>query len=160
MEWSPERVRCAEFVASTLPSNIARPRFLAASVYDLSKLDLGTFDVALCLGGLYHVPDPSYVLDQIRPLVTDTLIVQTSSILNFPGNCAQFYIRGAGRKGWSSITVGRGAWRMTARCFENMLLHAGFSIRDSRRPRLHLRRRYPWYCALCQVLVGQTDPTT
>jgi tRNA (mo5U34)-methyltransferase len=50
--------------------------------YDLSIKDvlsetLGTFDIVLFLGVLYHVRDPLQVLEQIASLANDVLVVET-----------------------------------------------------------------------------------
>jgi tRNA (mo5U34)-methyltransferase len=159
MEYSPERVQCAQFISSVLSSSvpngkgpnskIAAPTFVTGDVYDLKQLFKEPFDVVMCLGGLYHIPDPPYVLTLIRALTRERLIVQTSSILQKSGNWAQFVVRkDLTSRGLTSVVGGRGAWFLTATCFENMLRHAGFTVRESKRPPYLKRRRFPWYCAV------------
>jgi tRNA (mo5U34)-methyltransferase len=149
MEFTSERVQCAQFIASTL--NGKGPRFIIGDVYDLAKLFPEPFDVVLCLGGLYHIPDPPYVLTLIRALTKQKLIVQTSSILPKRGNMAKFVVREDQRdKGLTSIIGGRGAWHLSVTCFENMLRHAGFKVLESKRPPYLMRRRFPWYCAVAE----------
>src|SRR5215813_4612587 len=153
VEFSPDRIRCAQFVATTLRGKVdhAIPNFVTGDVYELKQIVEKPFDVVLALGGLYHIPDPPYVLTQIRAVTGATLIVQTSSVLPGRSNRAKFVVRrDLTHRGLTSVIGGRGAWHYTASCFENMLRHAGFRVLKSARPRLLSRRRFPWYCALAE----------
>ena len=153
MESSPERIECARFIASTLNGKgiCVAPDFVTGDVYDLARTFTEPFDVVLCLGGLYHIPDPPHVLSQIRSLTKERLIVQTSSILAKRGNWAKFIVREDQRnRGLTSVVGGRGAWFFTVTCFENMLRHAGFRIVQSAQPDYFKRRRFPWYCAVAE----------
>jgi tRNA (mo5U34)-methyltransferase len=153
VEFSEDRIQCAQFIASTLQGRVdcAVPTFLSGDVYELEVLFKEPFDVVLALGGLYHIPDPPYVLTQIRSLTTGLLIVQTSSVLPGRSNRAKFVVRKDLRhRGLTSVVGGRGAWHYTAPCFENILRHAGFKVLDSTRPPLWSRKRFPWYCALAE----------
>jgi len=153
VEYSEDRVQCAQFVAGLLRSrvNYAVPTFLAGNVYDLKQMFDRPFDVVLGLGGLYHIPDPPYVLTLIRSLTADAFIVQTSSVLSGRSNRAKFVVRKDLRhRGLTSVVGGRGAWHYTASCFENMLQHAGFNVLESARPPLLSRKRFPWYCAIAE----------
>ena len=151
VEFSEERVACAQALAEIVREKTewCVPKFLAGSVYELAQMFTEPFDVVMCLGGLYHIPDPPYVLDQIRALTGELLIVQTSSILNGRGSWGEFRLRqDETAKGMTSVIGGRGAWHLTVECFENMLRHAGFTIMQSCRPSILKRRRFPLYCAL------------
>ena len=153
LEYNEDRVHCAQFLANTVSGKVgyAVPKFIAGDVYELKRMFERPFDVVLALGGLYHVPDPPYILSQIRALTADTLIVQTASVLPGRANRARFVVRKDLRhRGLTSVVGGRGAWHYTASCFENILKHSGFNIVESARPPLLWRKRYPWYCALAQ----------
>lgn len=153
LEFSDDRTVCARFIATTLSGKTksAVPRFMTGDVYELKSLFKEPFDVVLCLGGLYHIPDPPYVLTQIRALTAETLIVQTSSVLPGRANRAKFVVRKDLRhRGLTSVVGGHGAWHYTVPCFENMLSHAGFKVLESARPPLFSRKRFPWYCALAE----------
>jgi 2-polyprenyl-3-methyl-5-hydroxy-6-metoxy-1,4-benzoquinol methylase len=153
LEFSEERTDCARFISSTLAgkADCAVPRFVSGDVYELNRSFSEPFDVVLCLGGLYHIPDPPYVLTQIRSLTAGALIVQTSSVLPGRQNNAKFVVRKDLRhRGLTSVVGGRGAWHYTASCFENILQHAGFKVLASSRPPLLSRKRFPWYCALAE----------
>ncbi len=153
LEFSDDRTVCARFIASTLSGKIkcAVPRFVTGDVYELKNLFKEPFDVVLCLGGLYHIPDPPYVLTQIRSVTAGTLIVQTSSVLPGRSNRAKFVVRqDLQHRGLTSVVGGRGAWHYSASCFENILRHAGFKVLESTRPPLFSRKRFPWYCAVAE----------
>ena len=153
VEFSEERVACAQALAEIVREKTewCVPKFLVGNVYELEQMFAEPFDVVMCLGGLYHIPDPPYVLDQIRALTGELLIVQTSSILNGRGSWGEFRLRrDETAKGMTSVIGGRGAWLLTAECFENMLRHAGFTIMQSCRPPILKRRRFPLYCALAE----------
>ena len=153
LEFSEDRTRCATFIAATLSGKVdcVTPKFIAGDVYELARMFKEPFDVVLCLGGLYHIPDPPYVLSQIRSVTASTLIVQTSSVLSGRANRAKFVVRKDLRhRGLTSVVGGRGAWHFTASCFENFLGHAGFKVLESSRPPLLSRKRFPWYCALAK----------
>jgi 2-polyprenyl-3-methyl-5-hydroxy-6-metoxy-1,4-benzoquinol methylase len=153
LEYSEDRTQCARFIASTLNGKVkcAVPTFLAGDVYDLKRSFSEPFDVVLCLGGLYHIPDPPFVLSQIRSLTRGALIVQTSSILPGRENRAKFAVRrDLQHRGLTSVVGGRGAWHFTASCFENILQHAGFRVLVSARPPWLSRKRFPWYCAVAE----------
>jgi tRNA (mo5U34)-methyltransferase len=51
--------------------------YVQANVYDLSPDRLGTFDVVLFLGVLYHLRHPLLALDRLRALCSELLIVES-----------------------------------------------------------------------------------
>jgi tRNA (mo5U34)-methyltransferase len=119
--------------------------FRVGDVYETARQFDAPFDVTLCLGGLYHVADPPFVLRQLRAVTSEYLIVQTSSIIRGRRNRAEFRVRGdATKKGLSSIVAGSGKWYMTAACFREILRHGGFEVVEQRESR-------PMFSALCRV---------
>lgn len=52
-------------------------RYVQANVYDLSPDQLGTFDVVLFLGVLYHLRHPLLALDRLRGLCRELLILES-----------------------------------------------------------------------------------
>jgi tRNA (mo5U34)-methyltransferase len=150
VEWDPDRVRAATLVAEVVRRR--RPAlppidFAVGDVYRLADaLGERQFDVTLCLGGLYHVADPPFVLRQLRAFTGEHLIVQTSSIVKGRKNHAQFRVRGdAVGKGLTSIVGGSGKWDMTASCFRAMLAHGGFEVIEE-------KVNPPGYAALCRAV--------
>ena len=154
VESSEDRVRCAEFLAQAFQRrNHCTMRFMAGNVYDLTRTFHEPFDVVLCFGGLYHVADPCYVLDQINALTKERLIVQTAQIISGRGTYGKFRLRNdATKRGMTSLIGGRGTWHLSVACFENMLRHSRFEILETRRPSIWSRKRFPWYCALARPL--------
>lgn len=66
-------------VAEVLGSGV---RYLQANVYSLDPAAIGTFDVVLFLGLLYHLPDPVRALEIVRSLCDGILCLETHSIDN------------------------------------------------------------------------------
>jgi 2-polyprenyl-3-methyl-5-hydroxy-6-metoxy-1,4-benzoquinol methylase len=152
LEFDPERVRCAEFLARVLAGNgLVAPKFSVGDVYTLTQRFSQPFDIVLCMGGLYHIADPPYVLSQLRELVKERLIIQTSNILPGRSNRATFFVReDRTASGLSSIRGGRGVWRFSVPCFQAMLKHAGLRVLQDKQPDFWTRRRFPWYCAIAE----------
>jgi len=153
MEDSEERIKCAEFVVSTIQSQY-RIKFIQGDVYNITTYFDGQFDVVLCLGGLYHIADPAFVLRQIGSLTKERLILQTSQVLPLSGNQAKFIVRRQDQTagGLTSIRGGYGTWHYSPGCLRELLLHGGFKIIEERQPPLPKRQRFPWYLANCVPL--------
>jgi 2-polyprenyl-3-methyl-5-hydroxy-6-metoxy-1,4-benzoquinol methylase len=151
LEYSAERIKCAEFVASTIQTD-CRFEFKQGDVYKLREYFDAPFDVVLCLGGLYHIADPAYVLTQIRDLTNEHMILQTSQVLPYLGNRAKFVVRRTDKRkgGMTSIRGGYGTWHYSPACLRELILHARFNIQEERRPPWFKRGHYPWYLAYCE----------
>ena len=154
IEFDEERVRCAQFVAGVLRRNgMVAPQFYAADVYSIADRFSEPFDVVLCMGGLYHIADPPYILTQIRKLTRDKVILQTSGILPGNDNRATFVIReDQTAKGLTSLRGGKGVWMVSVPCFQAILAHAGFRLLKDAQPEPSQRERFPWYCALAGAI--------
>ena len=70
----------------------------AAKDYDVADTLREPFDVVLALGGLYHVADPPYILRQLRAPTNESLLVQTSGILQGPATAPGFMSGAIGRE--------------------------------------------------------------
>lgn len=153
VEYSEDRVKCAEFVASTLGEE-CKIEFKRGDVYNLAGTFDEPFDVVQCFGGLYHVADPALVLRQARSLTKERLILQTSQVLPLPGNWAKFRVRRQDRTkdGMTSVRGGYGTWHYSPGCLRELLLHGGFRVLEERRPPWSKRGRFPWYLACCEPL--------
>jgi tRNA (mo5U34)-methyltransferase len=154
IEFDEDRVRCAQFVAEALRrKGMVAPQFYVADVYSLADRFSEPFDVVLCMGGLYHIADPPYVLTQIRKLTREKVILQTSGVLPGTDNRATFVIREDQRsKGLTSIRGGKGVWMLSVPCFQAILAHAGFRVLEDAQPKPSQRERFPWYCVLAEVV--------
>jgi tRNA (mo5U34)-methyltransferase len=63
-----------EIASSILESKV---KYLLADLYDLSPATLGTFDIVLFLGVLYHLHDPLLGIRIVRNLCRDRLFIET-----------------------------------------------------------------------------------
>lgn len=72
-----ENVRRARMVAERLGVNEERLRFQVADVYDVDPAAMGTFDVVLCFGLIYHLENPVGALRIARALTRGACIVET-----------------------------------------------------------------------------------
>jgi tRNA (mo5U34)-methyltransferase len=104
----------------------SRVRFLHTNLYDLDPAKLGTFDVVLFLGLLYHLPDPIGALRILRSLTRSRLYVE-SLVMDF----------GAGTAGVPLMQLFPGAsfandptnfWGPNLRCIEDMLEETEFRV--------------------------------
>jgi len=128
--------------------------------------EIGTFDVVWCFGLLYHVPDPLGLLQNLRRICDQWLLLESLVIPELPGfsNMATFYPGQpqVHRQRWS--TVGRGGldcqlaistdfdpergtennfWGLSPSCVRSLLQVAGFSVHSSNRiPRGPLRHAF------------------
>jgi tRNA (mo5U34)-methyltransferase len=155
VDFSQERIQCAQFVASAIESELnCKLEFRQGDIYEIEDEFDAAFDVVLCLGGIYHIADPPYVLRQTASLVKERLILQTSQVLPLPGNWARFVVRRQDRTaaGMTSIRGGYGTWHYSPGCLRELILHGGFRIVEERQPPLLKRRRFPWYLANCEPL--------
>ena len=155
LEYEAERVRSAEFVARVLePLVECDIRFVRGDVYDMRKHFDEPFDVVLCLGGLYHVADPAFVLRETGALTKERLLLQTSEVLSTKDNVARFVVRRKDRRqgGMSSIRGGYGTWHYSPACLHELLLHGGFKVIDQRIPGPDDFQRFPWFVANCEPL--------
>lgn len=48
-----------------------------SDVYDMDAAKIGTFDVVIFMGVLYHIKDPFYVMHKVAPLCRDLMIFET-----------------------------------------------------------------------------------
>ena len=151
------RTDCANRIASFIPTGkyACAPRFLSGDVYRLCEIvGSDSYDVGLVLGGLYHIADPPFILRQVRQVVREYLIVQTSSVVFSRGSWARFKLRRDRQdEGLSSYRGRQGVWHVTVECFENMLTHAGFEVIERKLPcGWRERRRFPWYGAIARPI--------
>jgi tRNA (mo5U34)-methyltransferase len=115
--WRPEKFFEAH---RALNSKI---RFHENSVYELSPQQLGTFDVVLFLGVLYHLRHPLLALERVCELTRHTAVIESHVIdnaLNTPRPVMEFYEideLGGQYDNW---------WGPNTQCLEQMIRSAGF----------------------------------
>jgi tRNA (mo5U34)-methyltransferase len=109
--------------------------------------ELGSFDVVLCAGVLYHTPSPMHMLSRLRSICHGRLILDTAVIpeMGRTKNMAVFYpFLDAGQRRVWHLGVGKAVglagpydpdegyanwfWGMSPSCVESMLQCAGFSV--------------------------------
>ena len=118
-------------------------KFVNRSVYALNPLDLGTFDLVLFLGLIYHLRHPVLALDRIYDLVNPggSLMIESHTIdhglVDQSGNwsnlaeeyqklqIAQFYSNG---KLGNDLTS---PWAPNQLCLEQMAFDSGFKVVNS-----------------------------
>jgi tRNA (mo5U34)-methyltransferase len=90
-------------------------------VPDLDSGRLGTFDVALFLGVLYHLTDPYLGLQRAAAMTHDLLVVETVTAYNlFPGPIMRFYRRRELNNDETNF------WAPNVACLRRMLEDLGF----------------------------------
>lgn len=90
-------------------------------VFDLDPAKLGTFDVVLFPGVLYHLQDPLGGLRRASAMTNDLLIVETATAMNHvPEPVMQFYL--GGELGGDPTNF----FAPNERCLRNMLKEIGF----------------------------------
>jgi tRNA (mo5U34)-methyltransferase len=77
--WQPELPgrRGFEFAAATLRSSV-EPRLADFTTVDLGAL--GTFDVVLYLGVLYHMKEPLTCLERVRAITHEVAVIETEAV--------------------------------------------------------------------------------
>ncbi len=76
----PENIDRAELVRDRLGIAADRLRFEVADVFDLRPERIGTFDVVLCLGLVYHLENPIGALRIARALTRDVCVVESQLV--------------------------------------------------------------------------------
>jgi SAM-dependent methyltransferase len=84
LDTKPRNVEQARFVFETLEVERGRYEFVVGSAFELDELGVGSFDVVLCLGLLYHVSAPVALLRGISAHNEDVLLIDTA-LSRLPG---------------------------------------------------------------------------
>lgn len=77
MDIRAENIRRAALVQDRLGINGERLRFCTADVYELEAAVVGTFDVVLCFGLIYHLENPVGALRIARSLTSGVCLVES-----------------------------------------------------------------------------------
>ncbi len=97
--------------------------FIQSNVYDLEKTGLETFDIVLCLGVLYHLPDPVRALWTLRKFVKEQFILETLICREHEDEPFAKYLPWDSSNG--DIT---NFWSPNPKCTQMMLEDAGFIV--------------------------------
>src|SRR6202041_175773 len=69
----------ANFIKAALSEELPQMEFRKMGVEDVSVESIGTFDVTLCFGILYHMQDPVRTMEAIASVSTKILFVGTKT---------------------------------------------------------------------------------
>jgi tRNA (mo5U34)-methyltransferase len=101
-------------------------KYIKANVLSLGELGLAPFDIVLCLGVLYHLPDMMRALFTIRGLVKNLLILETLVSREHEDEPRARYLPAASLNG--DLT---NFWAPNVSCCRHMLTDCGFTVRDT-----------------------------
>jgi tRNA (mo5U34)-methyltransferase len=94
---------------------------IECDVLDLDPARLGTFDLVLCLGVLYHMRHPLLMLERVAAVCHDQLILQTQTDLTAVDRPVAAFYPGSERGGDATNW-----WGLNPACVEAMLRVVGF----------------------------------
>ena len=80
----PEHIADVELISRA--ASLSQVRTLQRDVHELRAADVGTFDVVLCFGLLYHLENPVGALRVARELCRGVCLVETQIVPNMSGN--------------------------------------------------------------------------
>ena len=105
----------------------SRVTYLQRNLYELTAGDIGTFDLVLCLGLLYHLPDPLGALRVVRNLSRQRMYLETL-VLDFGGEMDELpLMRFFAGASWAGDPTNY--WGPNVRCIEEMLGESEFATR-------------------------------
>jgi tRNA (mo5U34)-methyltransferase len=105
----------------------SRVTYLQRNIYELDAAELGTFDIVLFLGLLYHLTDPLGALRIVRNLTRQRMYLETL-VLDFGGEMdALPLMRFFAGSSWAGDPTNY--WGPNVRCVEEMLGETEFAAR-------------------------------
>jgi tRNA (mo5U34)-methyltransferase len=105
----------------------SRVTYLQRNLYALTAADLGTFDIVLFLGLLYHLPDPLGALRIVRELTRQRMYLETL-VMDFGGATDELpLMRFFAGSSWADDPTNY--WGPNVRCVEEMLGETEFAPR-------------------------------
>lgn len=95
--------------------------FRQINLFDLPRHELGRFDLIICLGVLYHLPDPLLGLYTLSCIDCERFILETFVTRKYDGRLVAEYLPGASQNGdYTNF------WAPSPDCCEAMLADVGF----------------------------------
>jgi tRNA (mo5U34)-methyltransferase len=105
----------------------SRVTYLQRNLYELAAAELGTFDIVLFLGMLYHLPDPLGALRVVRNLTRQQMYLETL-VLDFGDEMDEVpLMRFFAGSSWAGDPTNY--WGPNVRCVEDMLGETEFATR-------------------------------
>jgi len=98
-------------------------KFLRCNIYDISSLGLEAFNIVLCFGVLYHLPDMPRAIWTLRSLTSDFLLLETHVSRMHEDKPIAEYLPGS-----SCNNDPTNFWAPNPCCTEKMLEDAGFDV--------------------------------
>jgi tRNA (mo5U34)-methyltransferase len=97
--------------------------FRQCNIFDIDARSLGEFDLIICLGVLYHLPDPVRGIWKLSGIPTKQFILETFVSNKFGDACIAEYLPGISPNGdYTNF------WAPTAKCCEKILEDVGFTV--------------------------------
>jgi tRNA (mo5U34)-methyltransferase len=97
--------------------------FRQCNIFDINTASLGSFDLILCLGVLYHLPDPVRGLWKLSLIPTKEFILETLVSNKYGDKCVAEYLPGASQNGdYTNF------WAPTPKCCQMILADVGFTV--------------------------------
>ncbi len=98
--------------------------YVKCSLYEIDASSLGTFDIVLFLGVLYHLPDMMRGLDLVRSVTKTRMFLETYCDFSLPQDiaCARYYKHSSLSNDFSNF------WAPNSRCVKDMLDDVGFEV--------------------------------
>jgi tRNA (mo5U34)-methyltransferase len=78
IDYDPECIKRFGICAETLGSKLALPHKM--SVYEINTADLGTFDLVMFFGLLYHLAYPLLGVEKVAAVTSGTPLIQSYSL--------------------------------------------------------------------------------
>jgi tRNA (mo5U34)-methyltransferase len=104
----------------------SRVTYLQRNLYELTATELGTFDIVLFLGVLYHLPDPLGALRVVRDLARRRMYLETV-VLDFGSETDHLpLMRFFAGSSWAGDPTNY--WGPNRRCVEEMLGETEFAV--------------------------------
>jgi tRNA (mo5U34)-methyltransferase len=129
--WVDPRYRALEkFLYVRKDSGFSNIEYKVLDVQEISKANVGTFDIVLFLGVFYHLREPLSILDRLAEIVQDCLILETylDPIDNVAYPAMRYY------PGDELAGDPTNWWGPNQACIEALLRSCGFAAVD---PRFH-----------------------
>jgi SAM-dependent methyltransferase len=116
VELDPHCFRQAQYLSSLLGLDV---QFINDDAHNVDA-SLGTFDVVICTGLIYHIPDPTNVLSKLSAVCTDTLLIESAFLLDPALSSMARFIEG------TYMDDSTNWWIYGPQCLVGMVRAAGF----------------------------------
>ncbi|MEE8345870.1 MAG: DUF1698 domain-containing protein [Dehalococcoidia bacterium] len=116
VELDPQYFRQAQYLQDLLGLDV---KFIDQDVHCIDP-SLGTFDIVICTGLMYHIPDPTNVLSKLSAVCTDTILIESEFLLDPALTSMARFIEGSYQNDPTNW------WIYGPRCLEGMVRAAGF----------------------------------